>query len=85
MKMRLIAAAAAISLSVGSAYAGENAVGGDSPANAPFTKPPTQVTVTPSVIAQAPVQNAPPVVPTIKARDERPILLYVAGSLRKRS
>ena len=53
--MRLIAAATAITLSVGPAYAGENTVGGDSPANTPFTKPPTQVTVTPSVVAQAPL------------------------------
>ena len=70
MKITIIAAAA-ISLSVGSAYACEDGAG--SVASTPFTHGS-------DVAAQASVQSAPPVVPTTEAQDRRLILLYVTGS-----
>jgi hypothetical protein len=71
MKITIIAAAAAISLSVGSAYACEDSAG--SATNTRFTH-------TSDVVAQASVQSAPRVVPTTEAQDRRLILLYVTGS-----
>jgi hypothetical protein len=69
MKITIIAAAAAISLSVGFAYACEDGAG--SAANTRFTH---------DLVAQASVQSAPRVVPTTEAQDRRLILLYVTGS-----
>ena len=71
MKTMLLAAVAALSLGVGSAYAGAN----EGKGTAANTRP------TPSVVA-APEQNAPPVAVTtqVRAPNEREILLYVTGS-----
>ena len=71
MRLTIIAAAAAISLSVGSAYAREDRAG--NAANTRFTH-------TYDVVAQASVQSPPPVVPTTEAQDRQLIMLYVTGS-----
>ncbi len=69
MKTMLLAAAAALSLGIGSAYAGD----GEGPhANTLFTS-------LPGVIAQAPVQNAPAVA---TAQNGQAIHTYVTQSSR---
>jgi hypothetical protein len=67
MKTMIIAAAAALSLGVGSAYADSE---GGQVANSQFTE-------LPGVIAQAPVQNAPPVA---TAQNGQAIHTYVTQS-----
>jgi hypothetical protein len=69
MKTMFLAAAAALSLGVGSAYADSE---GGQIAN-------TQFTELPGVIAQAPVQNAPPVA---TAQNGQAVHAYVANSSR---
>ena len=69
MKTMIIAAAAALSLGIGSAYADSE---GGQIAN-------TQFTELPGVIAQAPVQNAPPVA---TAQNGQAVHAYVANSSR---
>ncbi len=69
MKTMIIAAAAALSLGVGSAYADSE---GGQIAN-------TQFTETPGFLAQAPVQNAPPVA---TAQNGQAIHAYVSNSSR---
>ena len=69
MKTMIIAAAAALSLGIGSAYADSE---GGQIAN-------TQFTETPGFLAQAPVQNAPPVA---TAQNEQAVHAYVSNSSR---
>jgi hypothetical protein len=69
MKTMIIAAAAALSLGVGSAYADSE---GGQVAN-------TQFTETPGFLAQAPVQNAPPVA---TAQNGQAVHAYVSNSSR---
>jgi hypothetical protein len=69
MKTMLLAAAAALSLSAGAAYAD----GGDGPAANTF------FTELPGVVAQAPVQNAPAVA---TAQNGQAVHAYVANSNR---
>ena len=67
MKTMLLAAAAALSLGIGSAYADSE---GGQIAN-------TQFTETPGFLAQAPAQNAPAVA---TARNGRPVQTYATQS-----
>ena len=69
MKTMLIAAAAALSLGIGSAYAGD----GDIPQAETF------FTQLPGVIAQAPVQNAPSVA---TAQNGQAVRAYVSNANR---
>lgn len=69
MKTMLIAAAAALSLGIGSAYAGD----GDIPQADTF------FTQLPGVIAQAPVQNAPSVA---TAQNGQAVRAYVSNASR---
>jgi hypothetical protein len=70
MKTMILAAAAALSLGMGAAYAGESEGG-------PVAN--TQFTSLPGVIAQAPVQNAPAVA---TAQNGQAVHAYVANSNR---
>jgi hypothetical protein len=69
MKTMIIAAAAALSLGVGSAYA--DSEGGQVAS--------TQFTELPGVVSQAPVQNAPAIA---KAQNGQAVHAYVANSSR---